>query len=79
MTDRVMLAASSTSSMAAGKGTMITSTLAIMPTGRTRLCTSVALSAYQSSLAPDDPYLTISERPAWALLDRLADEAGAGA
>jgi Ser/Thr protein kinase RdoA (MazF antagonist) len=44
-----------------------------------RLCTSVALSAHQSSLAPDDPYLTISERPAWALLDRLADEAGAGA
>ena len=42
-----------------------------------RLCTSVALSAHQSSLAPDDPYLTISERPAWALLDRLAREPAA--
>jgi Ser/Thr protein kinase RdoA (MazF antagonist) len=36
-----------------------------------RLCTSVALSAHQSSLAPDDPYLTVSEAPAWALLARL--------
>ncbi|HET7031298.1 MAG TPA: phosphotransferase [Candidatus Limnocylindrales bacterium] len=37
-----------------------------------RLCTSVALSAHQSALAPDDPYLTISEAPAWGLLERLA-------
>lgn len=36
-----------------------------------RLCTSVALSAHQSSLAPDDEYLTISERPAWDLLAAL--------
>lgn len=36
-----------------------------------RLVTSVALSAHQSSLAPDDPYLTVSEAPAWALLERL--------
>jgi Ser/Thr protein kinase RdoA (MazF antagonist) len=36
-----------------------------------RLCTSVALSAHQSRLAPDDPYLTISERPAWDLLAAL--------
>ena len=36
-----------------------------------RLCTSVALSAHQSRLAPDDPYLTISERPAWDLLATL--------
>lgn len=36
-----------------------------------RLCTSVALSAHQSRLAPDDEYLTISERPAWDLLARL--------
>jgi hypothetical protein len=43
-----------------------------------RLCTSVALSAHQSRLAPDDPYLTISERPAWALLAAL-ESAGAGA
>jgi Ser/Thr protein kinase RdoA (MazF antagonist) len=37
-----------------------------------RLATSVALSAHQSRLDPEDPYLTISERPAWELLDRLA-------
>jgi Ser/Thr protein kinase RdoA (MazF antagonist) len=36
-----------------------------------RLCTSVALSAHQARLAPDDPYLTISERPAWDLLATL--------
>jgi Ser/Thr protein kinase RdoA (MazF antagonist) len=36
-----------------------------------RLCTSVALSAHQSGLAPDDPYLTVSEAPAWQLLARL--------
>jgi Ser/Thr protein kinase RdoA (MazF antagonist) len=42
-----------------------------------RLSTSVALSAHQSRLAPDDPYLTISEAPAWALLARLAAEVGA--
>jgi Ser/Thr protein kinase RdoA (MazF antagonist) len=36
-----------------------------------RLCTSVALSAHQSRLAPDDEYLTISERPAWNLLATL--------
>ena len=36
-----------------------------------RLCTSVALSAHQSRLAPDDEYLTISERPAWDLLAAL--------
>ena len=42
-----------------------------------RLCTSVALSAHQSRLAPDDPYLTISEAPAWDLLDRLAGEPAA--
>jgi Ser/Thr protein kinase RdoA (MazF antagonist) len=39
-----------------------------------RLATSVALSAHQSRLAPDDPYLTVSEAPAWALLERLAHE-----
>ncbi len=37
-----------------------------------RLATSVALSAHQSRLDPDDPYLTVSEAPAWALLARLA-------
>jgi Ser/Thr protein kinase RdoA (MazF antagonist) len=37
-----------------------------------RLATSVALSAHQSRLDPDDPYLTVSEAPAWELLERLA-------
>ncbi len=37
-----------------------------------RLATSVALSAHQATLDPDDPYLTVSEAPAWALLERLA-------
>ena len=41
-----------------------------------RLCTSVALSAHQSSLDPDDPYLTVSEAPAWELLDLLATREG---
>jgi Ser/Thr protein kinase RdoA (MazF antagonist) len=36
-----------------------------------RLATSVSLSAHQSRLAPDDPYLTISEDAAWELLERL--------
>ena len=40
-----------------------------------RLCTSVALSAHQSRLAPDDAYLTISERPAWDLLATLEGSA----
>lgn len=37
-----------------------------------RLATSVALSAHQSRLDPDDAYLTVSEAPAWTLLERLA-------
>jgi Ser/Thr protein kinase RdoA (MazF antagonist) len=36
-----------------------------------RLATSVALSAHQARLDPLDPYLTISEAPAWDLLARL--------
>ena len=41
-----------------------------------RLATSVALSAHQSRLDPDDPYLTVSEAPAWDLLERLAGGPG---
>ena len=37
-----------------------------------RLATSVSLSAHQSRLDPDDAYLTVSEKPAWDLLARLA-------
>lgn len=38
-----------------------------------RLCVSVAMSAYQQKLEPDNEYLTISERPAWALLEQLKE------
>jgi Ser/Thr protein kinase RdoA (MazF antagonist) len=40
-----------------------------------RLATSVSLSAHQSRLAPDDPYLTVSEDAAWELLERLMSTA----
>lgn len=46
-----------------------------------RVCTSVCLSAHQSSFEPDNEYLTISAAPGWALLERLAatwDAAGGG-
>ena len=36
-----------------------------------RLCVSVAVSAARAVAEPDDPYLVISERPAWDLLERL--------
>jgi 4-aminobutyrate aminotransferase-like enzyme/Ser/Thr protein kinase RdoA (MazF antagonist) len=38
----------------------------------TRLCVSVTNSAYRQSLRPDDEYVTISEQPAWTLLEKLA-------
>jgi 4-aminobutyrate aminotransferase-like enzyme/Ser/Thr protein kinase RdoA (MazF antagonist) len=38
----------------------------------TRLCVSVTNSALRKTSAPDDPYITISERPAWAALEKLA-------
>ena len=48
--------------------------LELLPTLITiRLCTSVAISAYQQSREPDNPYLTISEKPAWNLLRHLAN------
>lgn len=39
---------------------------------RLRLTLSVVLSAHQQALRPDDPYLSVSEAPAWRLLERLA-------
>ena len=36
-----------------------------------RLATSVAMSAHQSRLDPGDAYLTVSEAPAWTLLEAL--------
>lgn len=44
----------------------------IFPLICTRLSVSVANSAYRKSLEPDDPYLVISERPAWDALGKLA-------
>jgi len=38
-----------------------------------RLATSVAMSAHQSVLDPDDAYLTVSEASAWTLLERLIE------
>lgn len=38
-----------------------------------RLCISVVNSAYQRQAEPHNDYLTISERPAWALLEQLVD------
>jgi 4-aminobutyrate aminotransferase-like enzyme/Ser/Thr protein kinase RdoA (MazF antagonist) len=37
-----------------------------------RLAVSVTNSAYRKSLVSDDPYVTISEGPAWEALERLA-------
>lgn len=40
---------------------------------RTRLATSVSISAYQQTLAPDDDYLRVSEGPVWRLLADIAE------
>jgi len=45
---------------------------------RTRLAMSVSISAYQQTLEPDNPYLRISEQPAWDLLERLMEETADG-
>ncbi len=37
-----------------------------------RLCTSVVISARRKKVSPDDPYVTVSEAPAWATLEKLA-------
>jgi len=37
-----------------------------------RLCVSVTLSAARRTQAAENPYLTVSEAPAWAALERLA-------
>ncbi len=37
-----------------------------------RLCVSVTNSAYQKTVEPGNAYLTISEKPAWALLEALS-------
>src|SRR5262245_41790469 len=40
---------------------------------RTRLAMSVTIAAHQKKLEPNNEYLQISERPAWALLEKLQD------
>jgi 4-aminobutyrate aminotransferase-like enzyme/Ser/Thr protein kinase RdoA (MazF antagonist) len=44
----------------------------VFPLACMRLCMSVCLAAHQRADAPDNEYLSISEAPAWALLERLA-------
>jgi 4-aminobutyrate aminotransferase-like enzyme/Ser/Thr protein kinase RdoA (MazF antagonist) len=45
---------------------------AFFPLMGARLAVSVVNSAHRKSLVPDDPYVTASEAPAWAALERLA-------
>jgi 4-aminobutyrate aminotransferase-like enzyme/Ser/Thr protein kinase RdoA (MazF antagonist) len=45
---------------------------ALYPLAAARLAMSVCYCAWQSSEAPQNDYLNISNRPAWALLERLA-------
>ncbi|HKT37762.1 MAG TPA: phosphotransferase, partial [Ktedonobacterales bacterium] len=46
---------------------------ALYPLALARLCVSVTNSAYQQSIDPANEYLQISDRPAWELLERLAE------
>lgn len=43
----------------------------VFPLIQTRLMVSVVNSAYRQTIVPNDPYVTISERSAWATLERL--------
>lgn len=45
---------------------------ALYPLIAMRLAVSVTNSAHRKSLVPDDPYVTVSETPAWEALERLA-------
>ncbi len=44
----------------------------VLPLVAMRLCVSVVNSALRTASGHDDPYVTISEQPAWELLERLA-------
>jgi 4-aminobutyrate aminotransferase-like enzyme/Ser/Thr protein kinase RdoA (MazF antagonist) len=46
---------------------------AFFPLLAARLAVSVINSAHRQSLHPDDPYVTVTESPAWAALERLAN------
>ncbi len=45
---------------------------AFFPLVVARLAVSVVNSAHRKSLVPDDPYVTVTEAPAWEALERLA-------
>ena len=45
----------------------------LYPLVTARLCMSVCISWYQQQNEPDNPHLSISEKPAWALLGKLSD------
>jgi 4-aminobutyrate aminotransferase-like enzyme/Ser/Thr protein kinase RdoA (MazF antagonist) len=45
----------------------------LFPLACMRLCVSVVTAALRAAEWPDDPYVTISEAPAWAALERLAE------
>jgi 4-aminobutyrate aminotransferase-like enzyme/Ser/Thr protein kinase RdoA (MazF antagonist) len=44
---------------------------ALLPFALARLCASVTLAAHQRGVVPDNEYLSISERDAWALLEQF--------
>jgi 4-aminobutyrate aminotransferase-like enzyme len=44
----------------------------LFPLVAARLAVSVVNSAHRQSLVPDDPYVTVTEGPAWKALERLA-------
>ena len=46
---------------------------ALYPLICARLCISVVNSAYQQNVEPQNHYLTISEQPAWSLLEQFVD------
>src|SRR5690242_10167288 len=46
---------------------------ALYPLTLARLCVSVVNSAYQRAVDPANAYAQVSDAPAWALLERLAD------
>src|SRR5579864_8929629 len=46
---------------------------ALYPLIGTRLAVSVVNSARRKTLKPDDPYVTVSEAPAWEALEKLAE------
>jgi 4-aminobutyrate aminotransferase-like enzyme/Ser/Thr protein kinase RdoA (MazF antagonist) len=46
---------------------------AVWTLAATRLCTSVCLSAHRRTAEPDNPYLLVSEPPAWEALARMRE------